>query len=226
MIRHVIYPSIMAQTEDELSLLFQKFKGITDHVHLDIADGIAVPNTSLHFPLSFLSTSPPFRAHAHLMVQQPEKWVAAYGSMVEFCIPHLEYLHDTHHFISDNQHRGIPSALAIRPETPVTALQPYLLDLDYVLVLTVNPGFYGASFLPTPLEKVKTIKQINRNITVIVDGGMTPETVPFAIRAGADHIVSGSFLAKAANPQQAMMLLESAIDTELHKKNDKINGME
>lgn len=200
----------MAATEEELSLLFQKFEGIAGHVHLDIADGTAVPATSLHFPFSIPSKYS-FRAHAHLMVADPERWIAKLKHLVEFCIPHIEYLSDVPCFLSSTRQAGIPAALAIRPETPVAALLPFLHDLDYILVLTVHPGFYGSPFLSGPLEKIKTIKQINKNITIIVDGGMTPDTIPCAIRAGADHIVSGSFLAKAANPRQAMVLLQDAV---------------
>src|SRR3989338_556652 len=129
MTKNVVYPSVMAETEDELSTLFQKFDGIADRVHLDIADGIAVPARSLYFPFSIQSRYS-FRAHAHLMVKNPEQWITTLEHLVEFCIPHLEYLSDVPHFISSTKQAGIPTALAIRPETPVATLLPFLHRLD------------------------------------------------------------------------------------------------
>ena len=99
-------------------------------------------------------------------------------------------------------------ALALNPETKISKIKPYLKDIGYVLILTVHPGFYGAKYLKYPLKKITEIKKINPKIKVIVDGGMNQKTAMDAAKAGADYIVSGSFITKAERPKERMKLLE------------------
>ena len=102
-------------------------------------------------------------------------------------------------------------SIALNPETKIKELKDYLNDIDVILVMTVHPGFYGAKFLSSPLRKIKKIKKINPDIKVMVDGGMNPKTVRKAVRAGADSIISGSFISKSKNSKKAMKELKALV---------------
>ena len=101
--------------------------------------------------------------------------------------------------------------MALKPETKVKEVKDFLKDVDYVLILTVHPGFYGAKFLSAPLKKIKQIKKINPKIKIIVDGGMDPKTIKKAVKAGADLFVSGSYVTKAENPKERIKILLSSL---------------
>ena len=90
-------------------------------------------------------------------------------------------------------------------------IKDYLVDLDYVLVLTVHPGFYGSKFLSAPLKKIKQIKKINPKVKVIVDGGISPKTIKKAAKAGADYFVSGSYTTKSEFPRKSIRNLLATI---------------
>ena len=195
-----IFPSVMAQNQEDLNRLFKKLSGVAKILHLDIADGKAVPNTSLWFPFKL---SKKFSYNAHLMIQKPQKWIEKYGKHIDLCIVQREEIDDPQEYIAFARKKKRAVAFALKPETPVASIKPFLQDIDYVLILTVHPGFYGAQYLPEQLQKVKEIKKVNSHIQVIIDGGMTPETIGNASRAGADYFVSGSFVSKSDEPKKA-----------------------
>lgn len=201
-----IFPSIMAKSQQEMNQLFKHLSGAATALHLDVADGKCVPNTSLWFPFKLPLK---FKYNIHLMVKNPLQWINQNSRLknIAFLIPQLEELKDPKKYIhwAKSNHKKI--AFALRPETRITKINPYLPELDGVLILTVQPGFYGAKFLPSSLKKIKQIKQINPRIKVIVDGGINPETIKKAAAAGADFFVSGTFTTKSANPKKQIKIL-------------------
>lgn len=200
-----IFPSIMANSQQELGQLFSRLTGIAGRLHLDVADGRFVPNTSLWFNFKLSSH---FKYTAHLMIKHPEKWITKNGKKVNLCIVHWETVKNTAKFIAWMKQRKQKIAFALKPETRVKTVLPFLNDVDYILILTVHPGFYGGRYLKAPLKKITQIKKINPTIKVIVDGGMNPALVKDAARAGADYVVSGSFITKAEKPKERMQLME------------------
>lgn len=202
--RQKVFPSVMAKNQKELDEMLKNLAGVAQYLHLDVADGKLVPNTSLWFPLKL---SKRFKYIAHLMVKNPQKWIDQHGKKVEFYIVQAEAVNIAKYITkTKSQHRTV--ALALNPETRVWKIKKYLKDIDYVLILTVHPGFYGAKYLRYPLKKIKEIKKENPKTKIIVDGGMNPNTVKDAARAGADYIVSGSFITKAEKPKERMKMLE------------------
>ncbi len=199
-----VFPSVMAKNQKELDQMLKNLHGVAKYLHLDIADGKFVPNASLWFPFRL---SQKIKYIAHLMVKAPEKWIQKHGKKVEFCIVQAETV-DIPSYIKKTKLQKRKVAFALNPETRVSTINNYLNDIDYVLILTVHPGFYGAKYLRYPLKKIKEIKKINPNIKVIVDGGMNSLTVKDAAKAGADHVVSGSFITKAEHPKERMKLME------------------
>ena len=206
-----IFPSIVAKNQAELDFLLKKLRGVAPTLHLDVVDGKFAYNNSLHFKFKLNKN---FKYNIHLMVQDPVHWIQ--NNCVNLVKPELiisqfETVKDKEKYISEMKHNGMKIAFAITPETTVAKLKPYLSKVDYVLVLTVHPGFYGGKYLKQELKKIPQIKKINHRIKVIVDGGMNPVTIKDAAKAGADYFVSGSFVSKADDPKKAIKMLEKAI---------------
>lgn len=201
----MIFPSVMATTQQQRNLLYKKYQNITQTLHLDVGDGKFVP-TVVNFPDFRLSRN--FSYNVHLMIKHPQKWIKQHGHKFHTIIFHPEAIKNPQKIIHLIQQKRRKVGLALKPQTPISSIKPYLNQLDTLLILTVNPGYYGAKFLKRPLQKIKQVKAINPKIEIIVDGAMTPTTAPLAKRAGADHLVSGSLLARSDNPKKAMQELK------------------
>ena len=145
------------------------------------------------------------------MIKSPEKWIEKHGHKVELCIPQFEEVKDKDKYILLSKKTKKKVAFALKPETKVKELKPFLNEINYLLILTVHPGFYGAKYLRSPLKKIKQIKKLNSKIKIIVDGHMNQETIKEAKNSGADYFVSGSFLSKSDNPKKALKELKRAI---------------
>ncbi|MDP3990513.1 MAG: ribulose-phosphate 3-epimerase [archaeon] len=203
-----IFPSIMGKSQKEINGFFKKLAGVAETLHLDVADGKFVPNKSLWFDFKLSSK---FKYNAHLMIENPKKWIEKYGDKVDLCIIHEEAVEDLGEFISWMKTKKKKVGLALKPETKVSSIKKYLSSIDYVLILTVHPGFYGGKYLKAPLRKIEFIKKINPRIKTIVDGGMNPRTVKDTVKSKADFIVSGSFTTKSDNPKESLRLLRGAM---------------
>ena len=203
-----IIPSVMAQSQKEMDGLFKKFRNVTKRVHLDIADGKFVPTKGLWFPLRL---SKAFRYSAHLMVERPMAFVKKYMSEIDLFIPQIEVFSDPQTYIDFMRERGKKVAFALTPETSVGGVREYILQVDYVLILTVHPGYYGAKFLPGQLRKIGQVKKLNPRVKVIVDGHMNPQTIALAKKAGADMFVVGSYLAQSKDVRKGMRELRSKL---------------
>lgn len=206
--RYQIIPSVMANSQKELDDFFHRLRGVAPVLHLDIADGKHVPTHVLDFPFR-LSRS--FRYHAHLMVKQPKQWIQKHRKGIDLYIPQFEEVKNPDQYIKWMKKEKQKVAFAIRPETPVSRLFPYLSQIDYVLILTVHPGFYGARYLKMPLRKISVLKFHNPSVTVIVDGGMNPQTIRPAATAGADWFITGSYTTKAKDSKKAIKTLQQAL---------------
>ena len=208
--KQIILPSIMANNQQELDTDIRKLKGLVKELHLDVTDGKFVPSKVFQFDFKL---SKDFGYNTHLMVNDPQGWIKKHGKKVQAIIFHPEVLNEkeTTDLIKEIKKQKKKVGLALKPETKVSEIKQFLPNLDYLLVLTVHPGFYGAKFLPEPLKKIKLIKKNNPKIKIIVDGGMHPETIGQAARAGADLFVSGSYTTKADNPKESIKNLMNAI---------------
>ncbi|MBI2112530.1 hypothetical protein HYT52_03280 [Candidatus Woesearchaeota archaeon] len=202
-----IWPSIVAKNQVELNALLKKLRGVSKILHLDIVDGNFAPNYSLDFNFKL---SHNFNYVAHLMIKHPEEWIKRYGAKVKWYIPHLEALSDIKAYIKSQKDLKKKVSLAILPETKIKIIKPFLLDIDYLLILTVHPGFYGSKYLIRNW-KIKRIKRLNHSMKIIVDGGMNPKTIVAAKKAGADYFISGSYISKADNPKERMKELKQSL---------------
>lgn len=205
--KQIIFPSVIAKSQTELNGECKRLKGIKE-VHLDVVDGKFAPNHSLDFNFKLDKN---FHYQAHLMLKAPELWIEKHLQKVELFIPHFEEIIYPSLYIEWMQRENKKVAFAILPETKVAKLKPYLGQIDYILILTVHPGFYGGKYLKNERNKINQIKEVNPKIKVIVDGGMNPETIKDAAKAGADFFVSGTYITKAEKPKEAIKILMGAL---------------
>lgn len=174
-----------------------------DIIHLDIMDGHFVPNLTFGFPIiSQIRKFTKAPLDAHLMVTNPENYLADIEkSAPDYVSFHFETVFHAHRLVQQLQNIGCKAGIALNPATPVTILEDILPELDFVLIMSVNPGFGGQKFIPQSIKKIKLLKkmivQINRNILIEVDGGVTDQNASELISAGADILVAGSFIFKA-----------------------------
>jgi len=199
----------MAKNQKELDFDLKKLKGIVKELHLDVVDGKFAKNKAMDFEFKLKKD---FSYNVHLMVNHPETWINKQGRKVDTIIFHPEVVDNIEELIKKIKQKKKKVGLALKPETKVKEVKDYLLNLDYILILTVHPGFYGAKFLSAPLRKIKKIKKINPKIKVIVDGGMNPKTIRKAVKSGGDYFVSGSYVTKADNPKERIKSLVMSLE--------------
>ncbi len=193
-------------------------RGGADYVHVDVMDGIFVPNISIGVPVvaSLRKTFPSAFLDVHLMITQPVRYVGAFcGAGASLLTFHVEA--DTPENITralaETRACGAKTGLSVKPNTCWQALEPWLAELDMVLVMTVEPGFGGQKFMANQMQKVSALRarldEINPACDLEVDGGIGPETAPVALRAGANVLVAGSAVFGAADRAAQMLALRN-----------------
>ncbi|MBQ3175775.1 MAG: ribulose-phosphate 3-epimerase [Bacteroidales bacterium] len=182
--------------------------------HLDIMDGVFVPNISYGFPVvKAIAKRAKKPMDAHLMIVDPDRYLSQFKDMgVEWLSVHYEACTHLHRTIQAIHNLGMKAGVALNPHTPVSLLEDILCDLDFVCLMSVNPGFGGQSFIEHSTEKVKRLKEMivknNCNCLIEVDGGVTTKNAAMLAEAGADVLVAGSAVFGAADPTEAVKLIK------------------
>ena len=204
-----ISPSILASDYANLQSELDRIS-TSDLIHVDVMDGHFVPNISIGAPVvaSIKKVcNVPF--DVHLMISNPLDYVEDFANAgADIICFHTECDSDVEKTVDKIISLGKKPALAIKPATPVDAVVKYLDKLSMVLVMTVEPGFGGQSFMESTMPKIEAIRKINPDIDIEVDGGINPETIKIAARAGANVFVAGSAVFKSENPAQTIALLK------------------
>lgn len=178
-----------------------------DWFHLDIMDGVFVPNISYGLPvvsqIKKLATKP---LDVHLMIVQPERYVEAFHKAgADILTVHYEACTHLHRTIQQIKAAGMKAGVSLNPHTPVMLLEDVIRDIDVVLLMSVNPGFGGQSFIEQTINKVIRLKKLitdsNANTLIEIDGGVNFETGKRLIEAGADALVAGSFVFNSPDPE-------------------------
>ncbi len=184
--------------------------------HLDVMDGRFVPNIS-YGPMivKFISSTTEKFCDVHLMIEEPEKYTDAFKDAgADQITVHYEACRNLHRNIQEIKQKGMKAGVAINPHTPVNFLCDVLQELDTVLVMSVNPGFGGQKFIPHTLKKVDQLRRLidaqGLKTLIEVDGGVSIDNAADLVRAGADVLVAGSSVFKAADPSAMISLLKKA----------------
>jgi ribulose-phosphate 3-epimerase len=203
--KNKIIPAIIATNQEELNTRINKVKDNFSLLQLDVMDGKFVPTHSLDFDLELPETD--CKYEAHLMVSNPEEWIEKNHQIAEVILVHIESTEEHEKIIELVKSKGKKIGFVLNPETPIEKIKPYLDKIDEVLIMTVNPGYYGSKFLPEVLEKVKALRELKPNLEIEVDGGIDDKTIKQAYEAGANLFISGSYLQKSEDLEQATKAL-------------------
>ena len=208
-----IAPSILSADFSCLYEEVKKIERVADRLHLDIMDGHFVPNLTFGpGVVSSLRRKISLPLEAHLMMDNPEKWIDAFAlAGCEWIIPHVEASFHLDRLITSIKEKGIKAGVALNPSTPLCELEYILPKLDLVLLMTVNPGFGGQKFIPEVLSKIRDLRQIGRerklSFEIEVDGGINHNTAKKVIKAGATVLVVGTAVFDASDAERAVIEL-------------------
>jgi ribulose-phosphate 3-epimerase len=214
-------PSILNANFDDLENEILKISDVSDYLHLDIMDNKFVPNFTFTFEkaaqiISFTKIP----VDSHLMIEDPDhlapKYAEAGSDSVTF---HFEAAKNIEQTIKDIRSNGSKVGIAIKPKTSLDLVAPFLEELDMLLIMTVEPGFGGQSFMFDQMSKVEAARKAmntskNREILLQVDGGISVETIGMAAKCGADCFVAGSAVYKSNNPAGMVKELRSLANAE------------
>ena len=212
----IIAPSLLASDflhlQDECTMLNNSQ---ADWFHLDIMDGRFVPNISYGPMLvEFFRKATTKVCDVHLMIEEPGNYAGLFKKCgADILTVHLEACPHLHRNIQQIKSLGMQAGVAVNPHTPVDLLKDILGDIDLVLLMSVNPGFGGQSFIPHTLNKIKELKAMiverSLNVKIEIDGGVTEENARQIIDAGADVLVAGSAVFKSADPMATIARLKA-----------------
>lgn len=213
---HLIAPSFLSSDFARLGEEVIYYNNTNaDWFHLDVMDGLFVPNISFGLPIidciKRTATKP---LDVHLMIVEPEKYISAFRyNGADHITIHIEATQHAHRAIQQIKESGAKAGIALNPSTPVTAIYDILEDIDIVCLMSVNPGFGGQKFIYRTLEKIKQLKTeiVSRNLSTLIqiDGGVGLENAEVILQAGANVLVAGNAVFKSQDPSKTIDILKA-----------------
>ena len=187
-----------------------------DWFHLDIMDGLFVPNYSFGMPvIKAIASAAEKPLDVHLMIVQPERYIAEFKKAgADLLTVHWEACTHLHRTVHQIKAEDMLAGVALNPHTPVNFMEDIIQDLDMVLIMSVNPGFGGQKFIEQSLKKIEKLRELiiksGSQALIEVDGGVDGDTAPKLVKAGADVLVAGNYVFKADNPLERIETLKKA----------------
>jgi len=213
---HLIAPSVLSANFGNLDKDIELInRSNADWFHLDVMDGVFVPNISFGFPIikaiKKLSTKP---LDVHLMIVNPDNYTLAFKEVgADILTVHLEACSHLHRSIQNIKNLGMKAGVAINPHTPIESLKDIISDIDLVCLMSVNPGFGGQKFIENTFEKVRDLKilieQKKSNALIEIDGGVDLKNYKKLIESGANVLVAGNTVFNSENPTETIKLLKA-----------------
>jgi ribulose-phosphate 3-epimerase len=211
----LIAPSILSADFARLGEELQRLETSgADWVHIDVMDGMFVPNLTLGPPIiQALRKHSKLPFDVHLMIEQPDRYLSTFRDAgADVLTVHAEACPHLHRTLSEIRRLGCKAGVSLNPSTPVSMIENVLDDLDLVLIMSVNPGFGGQSFIPNSLKKLAQVKALiaDRAVFLEVDGGVSPQNSVNVQAAGANVIVAGSALFKSDHMPTTIQALKGS----------------
>ncbi|MBP6550958.1 MAG: ribulose-phosphate 3-epimerase [Flavobacterium sp.] len=207
----IIAPSVLAADFANLQRDIEMINNSqADWFHIDIMDGVFVPNISFGMPvLEAIAKHAKKTIDVHLMIVDPDRYIKTFADLgANYLTVHYEACPHLHRTIQAIKAEGMKAGVVLNPHTSVDLLEDVINDLDMVLLMSVNPGFGGQSFIENTYEKVRKLKALitrkGSNALIEIDGGVTNKNAKQLVEAGADALVAGSFVFKSENPTQTI----------------------
>jgi ribulose-phosphate 3-epimerase len=188
-----------------------------DWFHLDVMDGVFVPNISYGMPIiKTIAKHATKTLDAHLMIVDPDRYIKTFADLgMDYLTVHFEACNHLHRTIQAIKNEGMKAGVALNPHTNVMQLEDTIQDIDLALVMSVNPGFGGQSFIKNTYSKVEKLKEMilrkNSSAMIEVDGGVTDKNAKKLVEAGADVLVAGSYVFKSPNPDSTIKDLKNLL---------------
>lgn len=211
----IIAPSMLSANFLNLSADIDMInRSEADWFHLDIMDGVFVPNISFGLPVvKAIKKDAHKPLDVHLMIVSPEKYIQAFRDAgADILTVHVEACTHLHRTVQEIKNAGMKAGISLNPHTPVQMLENVIADIDLVLVMSVNPGFGGQSFIQSTYRKLELLLELkqfdNPDLIIEVDGGVTLENAPELVKAGVNALVAGNTVFASKNPVETIRQLK------------------
>ncbi|MBN1112481.1 MAG: ribulose-phosphate 3-epimerase [Bacteroidales bacterium] len=213
----IISPSMLSANFGELDKDIEMINNSeAQWFHIDVMDGVFVPNISFGFPIiQVINNKAKKPLDVHLMIVDPDRYIEQFKNVgAEYLTVHYEACNHLHRTIQNIKSHGMKAGVSLNPHTPISLLEDIIQDLDLVLLMSVNPGFGGQSYIENTYSKIKQLKELifrkNSVALIEVDGGVDINNASKLIECGADALVAGSAVFKSENPKETIKILRNS----------------